>query len=1257
MFYYLLSVAMGIRVQFLAEECSELQPVVGSDLGGSTASNGMDVLTSLLRGLLDSLLEKHTNHSLYSEGYQFVPPPPLTEGGDILNIPVLPLLQRLGVRKFLMVISAVLCEWRILFVSSSLQRLSQSAHAAMASLYPLVWQHTFIPILPAKLVDCAVAPTPFIIGIGKSLLGTVQKMPLSSVMIVNLDDIEVFMSDGPYPPLLCPTRRGDSSRATATKKIQKSYGKAINKLKEKFVVDEAPSSHSGNTNNVNNGNNLMDNLCTEVRTVYNRIEERGLMEDRYVGITQEDVDLKKALLTFFVCLLGNSKIFFPNEATVWSTPHEVTEKQQKQQLRFDQAHFIRQREEIGDPPHFLQFLNEFTHSQMLEEHLRMLIDLESEHYANDNENGLRPKLASTFLKCVNSCKAYCRSPLQSFSYITVKNVVASVMYAYEVGADSSSIVEGNSERQQTVGMTNHLMAPLLERGSVDVNHVQVAIRKLSARLLVSREVQGIMSHLWRTLFTGTGSEWRKSARALYVLYELLLQGPDNVVADVLGRVPALFRIVEIRSHRSSDRGHEAVQGLGRRLLQVILDLRQLVWMRRTRRLSQTADSEQKEHHQQQPKEVERFPFHWKKPLDFTALHSLISDVMTDGGRKHDTGSFQEEYVDIMGKPSPPPTPVRPNNQVCTPLKVYSDDDQGIWAEKDEEESSPVYSMHPIVSSDSVSPVSFSYQDDGGSPSENQEQISPSSLPLDSSSSSEEDACVALSFGDVDEGGGLELNAMHEKEEESPVMDGWESLAIDVLKPTAVSPPCLSTLPLVLPIQESHEAEAAFGDGGGQSNDGGGILTPFHPRHQHNVDESSAPSSTTASSSEKILKVTKVTEQFNRQMMVSQPPPPIYNNKPLPEVESSCRQEQNQTSVELDNNGLRLLPLNQQQQMERPALPRTPVERLNNQSSMVSSSSIGMSQQQPPPHQPLSSSMVQMEQQLQLQQQQPYPYSSTSVGMALSQQTPLRMYGGPTAHQTQPYIPPHMVAQQPPGYVYGHAGHHPTGTVPSSPFNVQQEVLRGGDHHSGLTQLQQQQQQNLAMGKMTPTTWQSQNVSSSGMNQEVHQSPICTYPPTALPVQQQQKPYLASTLQQMGQPPPHSASVPPQHECMPSPYVVPPLEQEWQSYPPQMAQQQLQYQNYLAPGPRINQQHQFAPSGFVMPQGQNLGEKQLQPLVSQFQQQPPMGNTTPSMKPASEPLVPQLQQRQQQSPRDNTPSPQTARPKRVRPARPSLPAQF
>lgn len=59
--------------------------------------------------------------------------------------------------------------------------LSQCCHAVVALLYPFVWQHTYIPVLPSAMLDIVCTPTPFIVGLLSSSLPQLTELPLEEV--------------------------------------------------------------------------------------------------------------------------------------------------------------------------------------------------------------------------------------------------------------------------------------------------------------------------------------------------------------------------------------------------------------------------------------------------------------------------------------------------------------------------------------------------------------------------------------------------------------------------------------------------------------------------------------------------------------------------------------------------------------------------------------------------------------------------------------------------------------------------------------------------------------------------------------------------------------------------------------------------------------------------------------------------------------------------------------------------------------------
>ncbi|XP_017837660.1 DENN domain-containing protein 1A isoform X3 [Drosophila busckii] len=90
-------------------------------------------------------------------------------------------------KEMISVFAAMLAERRIIFTSSHLDRLSSCIQAAHAFLYPMVWQHIFIPVLPWEFKDYLGAPMPYLIGVPKPVLDAVSADELGEVVILNCD--------------------------------------------------------------------------------------------------------------------------------------------------------------------------------------------------------------------------------------------------------------------------------------------------------------------------------------------------------------------------------------------------------------------------------------------------------------------------------------------------------------------------------------------------------------------------------------------------------------------------------------------------------------------------------------------------------------------------------------------------------------------------------------------------------------------------------------------------------------------------------------------------------------------------------------------------------------------------------------------------------------------------------------------------------------------------------------------------------------
>ncbi|XP_042655946.1 DENN domain-containing protein 2C isoform X3 [Tyto alba] len=96
------------------------------------------------------------------------------------------LFKCLSISHMIRVFASLLLERRVIFVADSLSTLSKCGHAAVATLYPFTWQHTYIPVLPTSMIDIVCSPTPFLIGILSCSLPQLQDLPIEEVLIVDL---------------------------------------------------------------------------------------------------------------------------------------------------------------------------------------------------------------------------------------------------------------------------------------------------------------------------------------------------------------------------------------------------------------------------------------------------------------------------------------------------------------------------------------------------------------------------------------------------------------------------------------------------------------------------------------------------------------------------------------------------------------------------------------------------------------------------------------------------------------------------------------------------------------------------------------------------------------------------------------------------------------------------------------------------------------------------------------------------------------
>lgn len=92
-----------------------------------------------------------------------------------------------GVDTMLAVFAAMLHERRIMITSRKLYRLTACVQAANSLIYPMSWQHLFIPVLPKHLIDYLSAPMPYLVGVPIPLFKRVRPDEIGEVVVVDVD--------------------------------------------------------------------------------------------------------------------------------------------------------------------------------------------------------------------------------------------------------------------------------------------------------------------------------------------------------------------------------------------------------------------------------------------------------------------------------------------------------------------------------------------------------------------------------------------------------------------------------------------------------------------------------------------------------------------------------------------------------------------------------------------------------------------------------------------------------------------------------------------------------------------------------------------------------------------------------------------------------------------------------------------------------------------------------------------------------------
>ena len=285
---------------------------------------------------------------------------------------ILPLLEALGVEKFLLILSAVLCERKLILIADETSTLITAVHAMGAMLHPFQWQHICIPLLPSKLLNYASTKVPYIMGIRRYLYQQLLKESLNDVILVDIDKGEYRVINGASITDFV----GESGTALkqATESLDRVRQRASD-MANMFLRNTG--ANVGNTDIDNGPKDMVAVIVNELRTALANKPGgssvasvasglfRGLPggakitmeESKGIWALETEKLLRDTLLQFFVYLFADIDEYLSNSSRS-NDSNSVTD--------FDKSNFMNKRASsaVGDSKAMLEFLNDFSYSKM-----------------------------------------------------------------------------------------------------------------------------------------------------------------------------------------------------------------------------------------------------------------------------------------------------------------------------------------------------------------------------------------------------------------------------------------------------------------------------------------------------------------------------------------------------------------------------------------------------------------------------------------------------------------------------------------------------------------------------------------------------------------------------------------------------------------------------------------------------------------------------------------------------------------------------
>eukprot|EP00804_Cyclotella_cryptica_P019971 CCRYP_007890-RA/>CCRYP_007890-RA protein AED:0.06 eAED:0.06 QI:175/0.87/0.77/1/1/1/9/101/1035 len=591
-------------------------------------------------------------------GFECVPLEPLPE--DIYS-PIIPLLRYIGPSHFVRLLSALLCERRIILISKSVTRLSMCVRAASSMLAQglLMWKHVMIPVLPPHMLKFLSVKAPYLVGILKQYAPGLSRIRgLSDVLLPDmLRKIPGKKSEAAAAEMLA----NDLDEIfQADQKLWQQDDKSAGTGNDKTVGVKAPdnSNDAAAENSANESSNKKSNLFDKLTKQSSKKEGLGAakktlsLAERRQGSVDAAVAFGKMIRDSLESQLkdddkrdessaveDDAKLVSPKysapsqemlgdigcvEACTVAENHGGEEdiraaltcffvhmygdmgmylSETGGQFWLDRRKFLLRKKQLGekeDSPVFL-VLRKFCASQMFEVFVKGRIDDMS--MTSRERSSIFPHHIPLF----DVCSKYLLMNRLEFSLMNVRRIVSMTV----IKCTRRIAIERSVEiRSRALALTSDT--------SFEGNVATALSDLVNLCRDCNRNLSIVMSVIWHRIGQTKANLWRHQLLALHLLKTLLLHGPITAITEALDGIEKIYDLRSFSNAKTLVSIRE-VRQTADQVYELLTDLSRLYQRRRRIALSKVEQSVVTKSKTWGDDLVKRLAF----PTDAQVLHSLF----------------------------------------------------------------------------------------------------------------------------------------------------------------------------------------------------------------------------------------------------------------------------------------------------------------------------------------------------------------------------------------------------------------------------------------------------------------------------------------------------------------------------------------------------------------------------------------------------------------------------------------------------------